>query len=135
MPTVPSDFWYVLMFALLYLALAWTFCQVSSIVYSPFIDPTLPPNLAIPIYVGLVLILLAFYSLGCVLQAVHSMELLMPSPLRILLVYAGASRLVWTRWKGVPLPPDGAKHLSWAEASKQCKALERPVSEGWRYLR
>ena len=134
-PIVPADFWYVLLFALFYLALAWTFCQISSIVYYPFIDPTLPPKLAIPIYLGLVVILGAFYSLGCGLQAAHSMEMLLPTYGRILCVYLGASRLVWTRWKGVPLPPDGTKHLSWAEASIQCKALERPVSEGWKYLR
>ena len=39
----------------------------TNIVYYPFLDPTLPPQLSLPIHVGLLVMLTAFYAIGCAL--------------------------------------------------------------------
>ena len=103
----------------------------TNIVYYPFLDPTLPPQLSLPIHVGLLVMLTAFYAIGCALQAFHSSDIL-PLPLRVLLMYGGAWGLSWTRLKGVPLPPRGETTMPWADGRVRLAELLHPISYGWK---
>ena len=130
LPIIPADFTFPLLFGLYYIALAWVWMRRTNIVYYPFLDPTLPPQLSLPIHVGLFAILTLFFAIGCALQALHSSDLL-PLPLSALLMYGGAWGLSWTRLKGVPLPPRGETHMPWADARVRLAETMRPVSHGW----
>lgn len=131
-PLLLTDFPYIVIFGLLYVAFGWAWCRYTGgVVYYPFLDPTLPPQHSIPIHLVLLIVLAAFHAAGCALQAADSVEWL-PLPCRVLGAYAGGWLLVWTRRKGVPLPPDGKTFMPWVEAAKEYEAGRRPVSDGWR---
>ena len=127
LPILPADCPWAILFGLYYIALAWALVHRTSIIFYPFLDPTLPLKLSLPIHVGLITLVGLFFALGCALQTFHSLAPL-PIPLRVLLAYALASQLVWTRRKGVPLPPDGREHATWPEEHARLLATLQPVS-------
>ena len=99
---IHAHYLFIISFGLLYVMFAWCWLHATGIVYYAFIDPTLPPRIACPIHIGLIVVLAGLHSIG-VFATVTTAHL--PLGVRAILLYGFASLLCWTSlFTGVPQP-------------------------------